>query len=364
VAAPAAVDPDPLPESRPELTVRTFTREVDTTWRRTSYSALSAAATPAAATEPEEPTEDGDAELLDLPAAGPDHLELMAVPSPMADLPVGATFGSLVHAVLEHADPAAEDFAAEVRAHVVEQLVWWPVQLDVDELTAALVQVCRSPMGPLTGGRTLLDVGRGDRLAELDFEIPLAGGDVTGYPAAEVLLGDLAPLLREHLPPGDPLLGFAETLEHDEALADQTLRGYLTGSIDVVLRVEVDGATRYLTVDYKTNWLGTGAAPLTAHDYRPARLDEAMGHSDYPLQALLYTVVLHRYLRWRLPDYDPARHLGGVLYLYLRGMCGPDTPVVDGAPCGVFAWRAPVGLVTGLSDLLDGAHPRHREVSA
>ena len=30
-----------------------------------------------------------------------------------------------------------------------------------------------------------------------------------------------------------------------------------------------------------------------------------MAHSDYPLQALLYTVVLHRFLRWRLPDYDP-----------------------------------------------------------
>ena len=97
-----------------------------------------------------------------------------------------------------------------------------------------------------------------------------------------------------------------------------------------MLRVEVEGRTRYLTADYKTNWLGDLAAPLTAHDYRPAVLDEAMGHSDYPLQALLYVVVLHRYLRWRLPDYDPAAHLGGVLYLYLRGMCGPDTPRVDG----------------------------------
>ena len=116
----------------------------------------------------------------------------------------------------------------------------------------------------------------------------------------------------------------------DDDLAAQPLTGYLTGSIDVVLRVDVDGRTRYLTVDYKTNWLGDLDAPLTAHDYRPAVLDEAMGHSDYPLQALLYAVVLHRYLRWRLPDYDPATHLGGVLYLYLRGMCGPDTPRVDG----------------------------------
>ncbi len=30
-----------------------------------------------------------------------------------------------------------------------------------------------------------------------------------------------------------------------------------------------------------------------------------MGHSDYPLQALLYAVVLHRFLRWRQPGYDP-----------------------------------------------------------
>ncbi|MDP3890549.1 hypothetical protein, partial [Nocardioides sp.] len=67
-----------------------------------------------------------------------------------------------------------------------------------------------------------------------------------------------------------------------------------------------------------------------------------------------YAVVLQRYLRWRLPAYDPAHHLGGVLYLYLRGLCGSDTPTVDGQPCGVFAWRPPVPLVEALSDLLDG----------
>jgi exodeoxyribonuclease V beta subunit len=72
------------------------------------------------------------------------------------------------------------------------------------------------------------------------------------------------------------------------------------------------------------------------------------------LQALLYSVVVHRYLRWRLPGYDPATHLGGVLYLYVRGMCGPDTPEVDGVPCGVFSWQPPATLVVALSDLLDG----------
>ena len=73
------------------------------------------------------------------------------------------------------------------------------------------------------------------------------------------MLGDLAPLLRAHLPDGDPLLAYADALEGDPDLAGQPLRGYLTGSIDVVLRVPVEGRTRYLTVDYKTNWLGDRA---------------------------------------------------------------------------------------------------------
>jgi exodeoxyribonuclease V beta subunit len=36
-------------------------------------------------------------------------------------------------------------------------------------------------------------------------------------------------------------------------------------------------------------------------------------------------------------------------------MCGPTTPLVDGRPSGVFGWQPPAELVTGLSDLLDGA---------
>ena len=50
-----------------------------------------------------------------------------------------------------------------------------------------------------------------------------------------------------------------------------------------------------------------------------------MERAHYGLQALLYSVALHRYLRWRLPDYDAERHLAGVHYLFLRGMLGAAT---------------------------------------
>jgi exodeoxyribonuclease V beta subunit len=351
---------DPPRPAAPDLAARRFTREVDAAWRRTSYSALSnvqVAPGPAGAvvSEPEVEAKD-DEELPAVAVPGdraPEEPPEALVGSPMADLPVGAAFGSLVHAVLEHADPAAADLRAELRAHIDDQLGWWPVDLDPDQLADALVAVCDSPLGPLVGS-TLREIPLADRLREMDFELPLAGGDARGR-APDVRLGDLAPLLRRHLAADDPVGAYADALVGE--LAEQSLRGYLTGSVDVVLRVRGDAGPRYLVVDYKTNWLGPADEPLTAHSYRPEALADAMGHSDYPLQALLYVAVLHRFLRWRQPGYDPERHLGGVLYLYLRGMCGPDTPLVDGHPCGLFAWRPPAALVEELSDLLDGVGP-------
>ena len=70
----------------------------------------------------------------------------------------------------------------------------------------------------------------------MDFEFPLAGGDlrddaprISGWPTSGALS-------REHLPTDDPLAAYAERLTNG-VLGGQSLRGYLTGSIDVVLRV-------------------------------------------------------------------------------------------------------------------------------
>jgi exodeoxyribonuclease V beta subunit len=202
-------------------------------------------------------------------------------------------------------------------------------------------------LGPLAEGLTLRRIGLRDRLRELNFEIPLSGGDVR-VPVPSLRLADVGALVREHLATDDPLAGYSARLMSD-ALGGQPLRGYLSGSIDVVLR---SPRQRYLVVDYKTNMLGA-----TAADYSFDRLAEAMLHSDYPLQALLYNVVLHRFLRWRQPEYQPSEHLGGVLYLFVRGMCGASTPMVDGHPCGVFSWLPPASLVVALSDLLDEGRP-------
>ncbi len=331
--------------ARPPLGAATVHRAFDPSWRRTSYSALTAGVhdvTPMVGSEPEVTDQDDEPATpaaTASPAAGP------AAVSPMDALPGGTAFGTLVHAILERLDPSVDELADELRTQVRGQLArLGPADLDAAALAAALLAALRTPLGPLAGGRSLADIAPAERLAELDFELPLGGGD---RPNGISHLRDIANLLRGQLPADDALVGYAELLT-DPVLGDAPLKGYLTGSIDAVLRI--DG--RYLVVDYKTNRLGAPDSPLTAWDYRPAAMAEAMLLAHYPLQALLYDVALHRFLRWRIADYDPQRHLGGVLYLFLRGMCGPDVVFDDGAIPGVFAWRPPASLVVAVSDML------------
>jgi exodeoxyribonuclease V beta subunit len=328
------------------LSVALLARSVDAAWRRTSYSALTQGAhdtAPAVGSEPQVAEKDDEPETPSPETGG--EASLQGIVSPMAALPGGTSFGTLVHAVLEHLDPTAADLGAEVRAQVVAQLPrLGPPGLVGGELAEALLPALRTPLGTLAGGRALTDIAPDDRLTELDFELPLRGGD---RPNGVTLLRELSGLLRAHLPAEDPLAAYADALD-DPVVGDGALKGYLGGSIDAVLRV----AGRYVIVDYKTNRLGAVDEPLTAWHYRTEAMAAAMTHAHYPLQAMLYEVALHRFLRWRLRDYDPERHLGGALYLFLRGMCGPDVLAADGTVPGVFAWRPPAALVVAVSDAL------------
>ncbi len=330
------------------LRAAAFDRRLDVGWRRTSYSDIAAGAHEAwVASEPE------DAVVDDEPAAPPaaprgtdEEPELRAIPVVLGAMPGGVHVGTLVHRVFEATDFAARDLDAELATHVAAARLRRQVDVgDPEQVVAGLRAAIETPLGPLVGGSRLRDVGRADRLDELAFELPLAGGE---DPSGRLALSAVAEALREHLPSADPLARYADRL--DDAALRQTVRGYLTGSIDLVARL----GGRYAIVDYKTNRLAPVDEELTAWHHRPAALAAEMEQAHYGLQALLYTVALHRYLRWRLPGYHAERDLAGVLYLFVRGMLGADAPTVDGAPCGVFAWRPPGALVEALSAVLDG----------
>ncbi|GGA14160.1 exodeoxyribonuclease V subunit beta [Dyella caseinilytica] len=117
-------------------------------------------------------------------------------------------------------------------------------------------------------------------------------------------------------------------------LPTNRLNGMLKGFIDLI----VEQRGRYYVVDYKSNWLGETVAA-----YTPAAMRDATLQSRYDLQYAIYTLALHRQLRARLADYDYERHIGGVLYLYLRG--------IDHAGHGVHAERLPFALIDAMDRL-------------
>lgn len=96
----------------------------------------------------------------------------------------------------------------------------------------------------------------------------------------------------------------------------QQLQGMLKGYIDLV--IEHQG--QYFIVDWKSNYLGEDASA-----YDAVALQRALLHSRYDMQYLLYTLALHRLLQGRLADYDYDLHIGGAVYVFMRGIANSHT---------------------------------------
>ncbi len=354
VQAVTGVRPAPAPAgtgTAPQLRLAAWSRQLDRGWRRTSYSGLTAGVhalppLPVAAGVVEDEVEPDEAGS----GAGD------GPPSPMADLPGGTAFGTCVHEVLENLDwyaplpDALPVLRQRLAAACAEAVAAAPLSVTADTLAEALLPSLLTPLGRLTDDRPLAAVPVSDRLSELEFELPL------GSAAGGATLLDLADLLAAALPADDPLAGYPPLLA-DPALSAQALRGFLTGSIDSVLRIPGPDGPRFVVVDYKTNRI-TPEPDLRLTHFGQAAMTAEMLRSHYPLQALLYQVALHRFLARRLPGYDPEVNLGGAGYLFVRGLGGPE-PVRDGGlPTGVFAWRPPAQVVVAVSRLLGGDHAR------
>jgi len=122
--------------------------------------------------------------------------------------------------------------------------------------------------------------------------------------------------------------------------------GMLKGFIDLVF----EHKGQYYVLDYKSNALG---------DDESAYTDQAMGEAildkRYDLQYVLYLLALHRLLKTRLPNYDYDRHIGGAVYLFLRGYRAPGA--------GAFTDKPPKQLIEQLDALFRG-QPAPGEVAA
>lgn len=120
-------------------------------------------------------------------------------------------------------------------------------------------------------------------------------------------------------------------------LPDRELHGMLMGFADLVF--EHDG--RYWVLDYKSNHLGKDD-----HAYDRVNLERSMADHRYDMQAALYMLALHRLLKKRLGHaYRPEVNLGGAVYLFLRGIEGPEN--------GVYVVPPAVEMLLALDNMLN-----------
>ena len=270
-----------------------------TPWWIASYSALKHVQETLA---PTDPRSDQLAEQPDQDA----RLEQEPLPGTIHAFPRGAAPGTLLHDFLELA--ANQDFVAtlgspddfeqtldeKLQAHgwqehstVIRQ--WWKTTLQTGlplaEDTVSLHQMHHY-------------------VPEMEFMLP----------AHQVSVADLDQQIRDHIHPALP----RPRLEAD------TLNGMLKGFIDLVF--EHDG--KYYVLDYKSNWLGVDDNAYTSDTMTRAVLDKR-----YEVQYVLYLLALHRLLKHRLgDDYAPDQHLGGAVYVFLRGLQGPAAGTVFDRP--------------------------------
>jgi exodeoxyribonuclease V beta subunit len=191
-------------------------------------------------------------------------------------------------------------------------------------ITVMVHNVLGTSLSSRDGAFTLGALGAKSWITELEFFFPLRFVNST-------LLGEL---LRIHgfLPCGINLAQLAGSLQFSP------VKGMLMGFMDMVFEQE----GRYYLLDWKSNHMGN-----SLEGYGEDAMMQAMQKNHYPLQYLLYTVALNRYLSLRVKNYSYSSHFGGVIYVFLRG-----ASMEQGESSGFFRDLPPVELIDALTNLL------------
>ncbi|WP_153100636.1 exodeoxyribonuclease V subunit beta [Paraburkholderia hayleyella] len=324
---------EPLQSGAEAIEAQVSQRFVRETWRMASFSAMIAAgarmgAMPMSQHETESlPDHDQTAASL---AAGlapvlPWPLDATAQARAADDIlafPRGPAAGECLHKMFELADfSAPQTWPQVIQRALRERPVSAPAALAQRLPTMMQTLLADVSATELVPGMTLAGLDHGRRLNELAFLFPAPALDFT--------------VLRTRL---------AEAGYPDVLLEAGVLHGFIKGFIDMI--VEHDG--RFWIIDWKSNYLGE-----TAEAYAAASLEAAMAQHAYHLQALLYTVALHRYLKTRVRNYAYETHIGGYLYLFVRGVRPAWRHA--GTAAGVHARCPDAVLVNWLDQLMEGA---------
>jgi exodeoxyribonuclease V beta subunit len=318
---PVGIDAVPWVPSRDDgktLSSRRFAGLLSSDWRVASFTSFTAHEVEAT----ELPDRD-ETRAPDRAAASP---TAAAVPQGRSifTFPRGAQAGIFLHGIFEELDFAGSS-AEEVSFLVEKGLEKYGYDQEWQPHVHAMVHnVISTPLAAPEGSFTLGGLKEGSWIPELEFFFPL------NFINPDLLGG----CLRQW----ESRYDAADLARLCAALRFKPGRGMVRGFMDMIF----EQGGRYYLVDWKSNHLGN-----RVEDYGPEAIRAAMASHLYPLQYLLYTVALNRYLSLRVRRYDYATHFGGVLYVFLRGV-SPER----GEDFGFFRDVPPAAMIEELTGLL------------
>ncbi|HOE42165.1 MAG TPA: 3'-5' exonuclease, partial [Rhodoferax sp.] len=271
-------------------------------WTIGSFSGLARGLTPTGATSALSPLQaprpaDDEPDLMPDAAAPPEPTGAAANPAAWHQFARGAEAGNFLHEQLEWL--ASERFALADNAPMATRLQRRCERAgrgaQAQDVLLWLTDVVQTRLpGPDAALVDLVNL-----MPEMEFWLP----------ANCMQAKEVDAQCRLHLLPG---------LDRP-ALVERQLHGMLMGFADLVF--EHQG--KYWVLDYKSNHLGEDDAA-----YHPDALAHAMTEHRYDVQAAIYLLALHRLLKQRLgSNYLPEEHLGGAVYLFLRGIKGAQNGV-------------------------------------
>ncbi|NTW82403.1 MAG: exodeoxyribonuclease V subunit beta [Chlorobiaceae bacterium] len=300
-----------------DLELKSFAGTIDTTWRVSSFTSFSRHETKGTELpDRDESRREGESPLTAVAPAGEEKS--------IFTFPKGAQAGIFMHGIFEELDFASP--SEEKIGDLVEKGLerynykedWLPY------ITTMVHDVLETPLDGPDGTFTLGKLCRKSWITEMEFFFPLSF----------ITSSRLAGVLRSHgvLQGGIDLASLAPMLQFTPT------KGMIMGFMDMVF--EQNG--RYYLLDWKSNHLGG-----SIDDYGPEAMRQAMQQNLYPLQYLLYTVALNRYLSLRVKNYRYGTHFGGVIYVFLRGV---DKKI--GEKRGFYRDYPPEALIEALTNLL------------
>ncbi len=244
--------------------------------------------------------------------------EFLSKIGPLVQFPRGTSAGNCLHRILEQLDfckPINDtntviQIKTELRRAGLEQGHLKAIQ-------DSLARLLEAPLGLHLKGLRLNQLVKRRRIHELSFDLPIA------HDSRALNSIDIARIFEI-----DSSARFSS--EYAQRVKELNIqgRGFLSGSIDLVFTDEEDLSTsKWWVLDWKSNWIGdldenNNQLSSGPFHYQYDSMEKQMLIHHYPLQAHLYLVALHRFLLWRLPNYNPEKHLGGYAYIFLRGL--PD----------------------------------------